>query len=83
MIIFRFLKDDAVVANAEAQQTVEFATERFHFANTGRGVTMNGAENTECRTLFDGPDLWRDVGMKADFFHRTLTCPRVRGLGPW
>jgi hypothetical protein len=79
---FGFFEDDAVVANAKAEQAFQLAAERFHMANSGFGVAMNGLQDSNGGTLIDGADLSRHARLKAVFF-TGVSCPETRGFDPW
>jgi hypothetical protein len=67
--VLGFLEENAVIADAEAEQTFELTAKRLHTASAGLGVAMNGFQNIQSGPLFDLPDLDRDVRLKADLFH--------------
>jgi len=51
------IEENAVVADAQAEQSFEFATERLHATGAGTGVAMNRFEDVECSLPLDGADL--------------------------
>ena len=63
------LEEDAVVADAEAQQPFEFAAERLDSTDASGRVLVNCSQNVERGALLDGSDFIWNVRVEADFLH--------------
>lgn len=63
--VFGLVEEDAVVADAEAEQAFELTAERLDATGTGFGVAMNTFEDVECGPLLDGADFGLDIRPKA------------------
>ncbi len=61
-----FFEDDAVVANAKAQEARELAGERLDGVRSGFGVAVYGFKNGHGDVLRDGTDLRRGLRLEVD-----------------
>jgi hypothetical protein len=77
------VEEDAVIADAEPEESVERAAEWFDSALAAFGVVVDGFQTVQCGLLLDGADFFLDVGLKADFFNAAFSRPYGRGPGPW
>lgn len=63
------LEEDAVVADAEAKKTFEFARQGLDPAGAAFRVTVNGFENRHGDMLWDGAELSRNFRLEVDLLH--------------
>ena len=71
------LEEDAVVADAEAEEAVEFAGEGLDSARSRLGVTVDGFKNRHGDLLRDGSDLGWNPRLEVDLFHESRFAPRI------
>ncbi len=62
-----FLEEDAVVADAQAQEAFELAGERLDSTGSGVGIAVDGFENGHGDVLRDSADLGRYLRFKVCF----------------
>jgi hypothetical protein len=63
------IEEDTVVADAEAQQTLELAAERLDAAHAGFGIAVNRLKNRHGGCPLDRPNVGGNVGVEADRLH--------------
>lgn len=66
------LEEDAVIADAEAKQTLKLAAERLDAARPGFGIAVNRFQNRHGGFLLDGADVGGNVGVEADGLHEVF-----------
>ena len=72
-----FFKEDAVVADPQAEETFELAGERLDPARSGVGVAVDGFEDRHRNVPWDGADLSRDFRFKVNPLHPSFLAPRI------
>ena len=68
------VKQDAVIADAEAEQPLKLAAKRLNSALAGFGVAVESAQDVQGSLMVDCADFFPDV---------RLSRPYGRGPGPW
>lgn len=78
--VLRFIEENAVITDAQAEQSFKFAAKRLHLACTGFGVTVNCLENMERSLPVDGADLRLHIRLEADELQSRLVCLLLANL---
>jgi hypothetical protein len=67
--VLGFVEEDAVIADAEAEQAFKLAAEGFDLTFACFCVAVESGQNLHSRGLVDGADLRGHVGLEANFLH--------------
>ncbi len=71
------LEEDAVIADAEAKQTLKLAAERLDAPRPGFCIAVNRLQNRHGGFLINGADIGGNVGVEADGLHEVFWVPRI------
>ena len=70
--VLSLIEQHTVIADTEAQQSLEFSAKRLDTAYTGLGVAVEGGQNLQSGLPLDRADLGGYARLEADSFHSLL-----------